>query len=124
MSLTFVPKDKLQYRIQAQMQTMSAEKIFSTECIPILPMGTSVASTAFQIILQVTPQVMLYQIHKLMQDERDGSEPSKELEDILGKLPKDLVSHFSPFVNISSFCWLVLTIRACSLPKLISLVGV
>ena len=110
MSLTFVPKDKLQYRIQAQMQTMSAEKICSTECIPILPMGTSVASTAFQIILQVTPQVMLYQIHKLMQDERDGSEPSKELEDILGKLPKDLVIHFSPFVNISSFCWLVLTI--------------
>ena len=40
----------------------------------------------------MTPQVMLYQMFKLMKDERGGSEPSKEVEDILGKLPKDLVS--------------------------------
>ena len=50
------------------------------------------ASTGSQMHLQVTPQVMLYQICTLMKDNRGDSEPSKEVEDILGKLPKDLVS--------------------------------
>ena len=73
--------------------TMSAETIsVSTKGILILPIMILVAYTVSQMILQVTPQVMLYQTYKLMKDEQDGSEPSKELEDILGKLPKDMVS--------------------------------
>ena len=73
---------------------MSAETIsVSIKGIPILPITVIlVAYTVSQLLLQVTPQVMLYQTYKLMKDEQDGSEPSKELEDILGKLPKDVVS--------------------------------
>ena len=72
---------------------MSTETIsVSPKGIPILPIMILVAYTVSQMILQVTPQVMLYQTYKLMKDEQDSSEPSKELEDILGKLPKDMVS--------------------------------
>ena len=83
----------LEFSVLMHTNTMSAETIsVSTKGIPILPIMILVAYTVSQMILQVTPQVMLYQTYKLMKDEQDSSEPSKELEDILGKLPKDMVS--------------------------------
>ena len=68
--------------------------------------------------LQVTPQVMLYKMYKLMRDEQGGMEPSQEFQDILQKLPKDMVSlskYISllrsnvPLKNCNKFCYLART---------------
>ena len=48
---------------------------------------------------QVTPQVMLYKMYKLMRDEQGGLEPSQEFQDILQKLPKDMVS-LSKYISL------------------------
>ena len=67
----------------------------------------------------MTPQVMLYQLYKLIEDERGDSEPSKEVEDILGKLPRELV-RLAFHLNVNIHCTLYnvnVNGQTCFLPQ-------